>query len=78
MQLFNNNDTVLHLPPTSSKLHSRQVENCDRNSRLVVDEDDNSKFRLDRINQSRCDSGADIVVFLINLCCNQRSAARNL
>ena len=26
-------------------LHSLQVENCDSNSRLVVDEDDNGKFR---------------------------------
>ena len=27
-----------HLPPTSSHPHSLQVENCDSNSRLVVDE----------------------------------------
>ena len=25
------------------------VENCDSNSRLVVDEDDNSEFRLERV-----------------------------
>ena len=31
---------------TSTHLHSLQVENCDSNSRLVVDEDDNGKFRL--------------------------------
>ena len=36
--------------PTSSHLYSLQVENCDSNSRLVVDEDDNGKFRLERIN----------------------------
>ena len=30
---------------TSSHLHPLQVENCDSNSRLVVDEDDNGKFR---------------------------------
>ena len=30
-------------PLTSNHLHSLQVENCDSNSRLVVDEDDNVK-----------------------------------
>ena len=35
----------------SSHLHPLQVENCDSNSRLVVDEDDNGKFRrLERVN----------------------------
>ena len=34
---------------TSSHLHPLQVENCDSNSRLVVDEDDNGKFRLERV-----------------------------
>ena len=37
--------------PTSSHLHPLQVENCDSNSRLVVDEDDNGKFRLERVNK---------------------------
>ena len=37
--------------PTSSHLHLLQDENCDSNSRLVVDEDDNGKFRLGRVNQ---------------------------
>ena len=32
--------------PTTSHLHPLQVENCDSNSRLVVDEDDNGKYRL--------------------------------
>ena len=32
--------------PTSSHLHPLQVEHCDSNSRLVVDEDDNGKLRL--------------------------------
>ena len=36
--------------PTSSHLHPLQVENCDSNSRLVVDEDDNGKRRLERVN----------------------------
>ena len=34
---------------TSSHLHPLQVENCDSNSRLVVDEDDNGKLRLERV-----------------------------
>ena len=33
----------------SNHLHPLQVENCDSNSRLVVDEDDNGKLRLERI-----------------------------
>ena len=36
--------------PTFSHLHPLQVGNCDSNSRLVVNEDDNSKFRLGRVN----------------------------
>ena len=39
--------------PTLSHLHSLQVENCDRNSRLVVDEDDSGKLRLERVKQER-------------------------
>ena len=35
---------------TSNHLHLLQVENCDSNSRLVGDEDDNGKFRLERFN----------------------------
>ena len=35
--------------PTSNHLHPLQVENCDSNSRLVVDEDDNGKLRLERV-----------------------------
>ena len=34
---------------TLNQLHPLQVENCDSNSRLVVDEDDNGKFRLERV-----------------------------
>ena len=40
---------------TLNDLHPLQVENCDINminSRLVVDEDDNSKFRLERVQPS--------------------------
>ena len=35
--------------PTSNHLHPLQVENCDSNSRLVVDEDDSGKLRLERV-----------------------------
>ena len=37
--------------PTSNNLHPLQVENCDSNSRLVLDEGDNGKFRLERVNK---------------------------
>ena len=39
---------IIHkkISPTSSHLYSLQVENCGSNSRLVVDEDGNGKFRL--------------------------------
>ena len=39
----------LHFSPTSSHLHPLQVESCDSNSRIVVDEDDNGKLRLKRV-----------------------------
>ena len=40
----------LNFSPTSSHFHSLQVENCDSNSRLVVDENDNGKVMLERVN----------------------------
>ena len=40
----------LNCPPISNHLHPLQVENCDSNSRLVVDEDDYGKFRFERVN----------------------------
>ena len=39
----------LNFSPTSNYLYLLQVENCDSNSRLVVDEDDNDKFRPERV-----------------------------
>ena len=39
-----------NFPPTSSHLHTLQVENYDSNSRLVVDEDGNGEFRPERDN----------------------------
>ena len=41
---------LFNFPPTSNLLHPLQVENCDSNSRLVVGEDDNVKFKLERVN----------------------------
>ena len=38
-----------NLSLSSSHLYPLQVENCDSNSRLVVDEDDNGKVRLERV-----------------------------
>ena len=38
-----------NLSPTSNHIYLLQVENCDSNLRLVVDEDDNGKFRLERV-----------------------------
>ena len=35
--------------PTSNHLHPLLVENCDSNLRLVEDEDDYDKFRLERV-----------------------------
>ena len=40
-----------NLQTTSNHLHPLQVENCDSNSRLVVDEDDYGKFRLERVKE---------------------------
>ena len=41
--------TFFNFQTTSNHLHPLQVENCDSNSRLVVDEDDYGKFRLERV-----------------------------
>ena len=39
----------IDLSPSSSNFHPLQVENCDNNSRVVVDEDDNGKFRPEKV-----------------------------
>ena len=46
---FKNNSIYFYFSPAASHLHPLQVENCDSNSRLVVDEDDNGKLRLERV-----------------------------
>ena len=38
-----------NLSPTSSHPHPLQVENCNSNSRLVVDEGDNGTFRTEKV-----------------------------
>ena len=45
--------SCFHLPHTSSHLHPLQVENCDNNSRLVVDEDGNGKFMIEIVKHLR-------------------------
>ena len=54
---------------TSNHLHPLQVENCDSNSRLVVDEDDNGKFRLERVNcwTSVADVNAALLQHWVNI-----------
>ena len=47
--------SLFNFSPTSNYLHPLQVENCDSNSRLVADEDDNGKFRLEMV--KGCDLG---------------------
>ena len=49
---------------TSSHLHPLQVENCDSNSRLVVDEDDYGKFRLETVD-SMCWPNIDALWFIL-------------
>ena len=51
MKLFYEYTVIFfNLSPISNHLHPPQVENCDSNSRLVVDEEDYGKFRLKRVN----------------------------
>ena len=40
---------IFNFSPTSNHLHPLRVENCDSNSRLVVDENKNGKFRRERV-----------------------------
>ena len=59
-----------HFQTTSNHLHPLQVENCDSNSRLVLDEDDNGKFRLERVNGLATWCGFPYIThFEIDNCC---------
>ena len=46
-------EVSLNFSLTSNHLHPLQVENCDSDSRLVVDEDDNGIIRDERVNSTR-------------------------
>ena len=51
MKLVHRYITILFtFPTTSNQFHPLLVKNCGSNSRLVVDEDDNGKFRPERVN----------------------------
>ena len=47
--------------PTSNHLHPLQVENCDSNSRLVVDEDDNVKSGLKGLRESELVNSSNVL-----------------
>ena len=47
---YRNNAIFFNFATTLSHLHRLQVENCDSISGLVVYEDDNDKFRIERVN----------------------------
>ena len=51
LNFFKNDSIFFHLSPTLSHFHPLQVENCESNSRLVVDENDHGKLRLERVNR---------------------------
>ena len=55
-----------NFPPTSSLLHPLQVENCDSNLRLVVDEDDNGKFRPERVKRAVYHFPGEKYLYLFN------------
>ena len=62
MEIWQYMAIFFNFSPTLNYLHPLQVGNCDSNSRLVADEDDNGKFRLERVNPynaeiSVCPSG---------------------
>ena len=68
MKLFHQYIAIfVYLSPSSSHLHPLQVENCDSNSRLVVDEDDNGKFRPERVKLSVDETGT-CCTWLIGCC----------
>ena len=51
MKLFYQYLTIFFISsPTLSHFHPLQVENCDSNLRFVVGEEDNGKFRFERVN----------------------------
>ena len=55
-----------NLAAISNHLHPLQVENCDSNSRLVVDDDDNGKLRDERVNNVGYNSIINIMIQYLN------------
>ena len=49
MKLLPKHGNFLKIVTHLSHLYPLQVENCGSNSRLVVDEDDDGKFRIERV-----------------------------
>ena len=49
--LYEYNAIFFTFSPTSNHIHPLQIEKCDSNSRLVMDKDDNGKFRLERVDK---------------------------
>ena len=48
--MYVNNNVSSHLQPTLSNFCPLQVEYCDSNSQLVVDDNYSGRFRLERVN----------------------------
>ena len=63
--VYQNMAIFFNISPTSNHLRPLQVENCDSNSRLVVDEDDNGKFRLENVKPEVQVLGADFSTIYI-------------
>ena len=61
----------VNLSPTSNHLYPLQVENCDSNSRLVVDEDDNGKSKLERVKSCTADTVGPIIGHVFNAVLNE-------
>ena len=53
-----------------SSSHPLQVDNCDSNSRLVVDENDNGKFRLERFKTRHLSVCCYVAAFNVLPCCD--------
>ena len=68
--------SFFNFPPVLNHLHPLQVENCDSNSRLVVDEDDNGKFRLERVECWTVEIWSLATIFLISSTCNSVETAQ--
>ena len=66
------------LSPTSSHLHPLQVENCGSNSRLVVNEGDNGKFRTERVKPCVFCTQSDTYVHGIGVTSGQKQLTRSL